>query len=107
MITKEAKTSKGIFTVHQVKERYFYEIPKGQLDKEFLWNTQIAKTTLGVGYGGGQLADHVVRWELRGNRVLLRNINYGIAADPKEPIGTAVKAANNHPHVLSGGGLRR
>ena len=46
VITKEAKTSKGIFTVHQVKERYFYEIPKGQLEKEFLWNTQIAKTTV-------------------------------------------------------------
>jgi Met-zincin/Domain of unknown function (DUF5117)/Domain of unknown function (DUF5118) len=101
VITKEAKTTKGIFTVHQIKERYFYEIPKDQLDKEFLWNTQIAKTTLGAGYGGGQLVDHVVRWELRGNRVLLRNINYGIAADPKEPIGTAVKAANNDTILMS------
>jgi hypothetical protein len=101
VITKEAKTTKGIFTVHQIKERYFYEIPKSELDKEFLWNTQIAKTTLGVGYGGGQLVDHVVRWELRGNRVLLRNINYGIAADPKEPIGAAVKAANNDTILMS------
>ena len=43
VITKDAKTTKGLFTVHQVKERYYYEIPKRELDKELLWNTQIAK----------------------------------------------------------------
>ncbi|MBV8731147.1 MAG: zinc-dependent metalloprotease, partial [Acidobacteriia bacterium] len=101
VITKDAKTHTGIFTVHQIKERYFYEIPKSELGKEFLWNTQIAKTTLGIGYGGGQLVNRVVRWELRGNRVLLRDINYSIAADPKEPIGKAVQAANNDTIVMS------
>src|SRR5712692_6678278 len=59
VITKEAKSSKGLFTVHQIKERYFYEIPKKELGKELLWNSQIAKTTLGAGYGGGQYADKV------------------------------------------------
>ncbi len=71
VITKEAKTSKGLFTVHQIKERYYYEIPKAELGKDLLWNSQIAKTTAGAGYGGGQLANHVVRWELKGNRVLM------------------------------------
>ena len=47
-------------------ERYYYEIPKSELGKEFLWNSQIAKTAIGVGYGGGQLTDRVVRWELQG-----------------------------------------
>src|SRR5438067_3833025 len=44
VITKEAKTTKGLFTVHQVKERYYYEIPKGELNRELFWNSQIAKT---------------------------------------------------------------
>ncbi len=44
---------KGLFTIHQVGERFYYEIPKSELGKQYLWNTQIAKTTLGVGYGGG------------------------------------------------------
>lgn len=101
VITKDAKTQKGVFTVHQIKERYFYEIPKTELDKEFLWNTQTAQTALGLGYGGSQLATHVVRWELRGNRVLLREIHYGIAADPKQPIEQAVKAANHDPIIQS------
>src|ERR1700734_2841009 len=54
VITKEAKSKKGLFTVHQVGERFYFEIPKSELGKQYLWNTQIAKTTVGGGYGGGQ-----------------------------------------------------
>ena len=95
VITKEAKTSKGLFTVHQIKERYYYEIPKNELGKDLLWNSQIAKTTAGAGYGGGQLVDKVIRWELKGNRVLMLGIDYSLTADPNEPIAMAVKNANN------------
>jgi len=101
VITKDAKTTKGLFTVHQVRQRWYYEIPTSELDKEFLWNTQIAKTTLGVGYGGGQLANRVVKWALKGNRVLLLDVNFGITANPKEPIAMAVKAANNDSIIMS------
>src|SRR5271166_2570040 len=101
VITKEAKTTKGLFTVHQIQERYYYEIPKSELNREFLWNSQIAKTTLGVGYGGAQLVDKVVRWELKGNRVLLLEVNFGLTADPSQPISMAVKAANNDSIIMS------
>ena len=101
VITKDAKSTKGVFTVHQIKERYYYEIPKSELGKEFLWNTQIAKNAAGVGYGGSQLADKVVRWDLRGNRVLLRDIDFSITADPRTPIAAAVAAANNDAIIMS------
>ena len=55
VITKEAKSDQGIFTVHRIKDRLYYEIPRAELDKEFLWVTQIAKTTVGEGYGGQAL----------------------------------------------------
>src|SRR5262249_1735343 len=101
VITKDAKTSKGLFTVHQIKERYFYEIPKKELSRELLWNSQIAKTTMGAGYGGGQYADRVVRWDLKGNRVLLLDVNYGMVARPDEPIAMAGKNANNDAIIMS------
>jgi Domain of unknown function (DUF5118) len=50
VITKDAKSDEGVFTVHRVKEKVYYEIPKKELEKEFLWVSQIAKTTLGVGW---------------------------------------------------------
>ena len=34
VITKEAKSSKGLFTTHQVGDKYYFEIPKKHLGKE-------------------------------------------------------------------------
>ena len=101
VITKEAKSKQGIFTVHEIKEKYYYEIPKRQVGKEFLWNTQIARTIDGAGYGGQQLSSRVVRWELNGNRVHLRYISYNVVADPKAPIAQAVSAANNDTIIMT------
>ncbi len=101
VITKEAKTDDGIFKVHRIKEKIYYEIPKDQLDKEFLWVSQIARTTLGVGYGGQSMGNRVVKWERRDNRVLLRNIEYDVVADPGKPVAKAVRAANNDTIIMA------
>jgi len=101
VITKDAKSKKGVFTVHQVKDKYYYEIPKSEFNKEFLWVTQIARTTLGVGYGGQALGNRVVRWERNGTKVHLRNVNYSVVADPKKPIAQAVHAANNDAIIMT------
>src|SRR4026209_1869521 len=89
VITKDAKSDEGIFAIHTIKDKVYYEIPKSELGKEFLWVSQIAKTTLGVGYGGQANGNRVVRWERKGNRVLLRNIVYDVVADPKLPVSRA------------------
>ncbi|MDX1999903.1 MAG: zinc-dependent metalloprotease, partial [Thermoanaerobaculia bacterium] len=88
-------------TVHRIKERVFYEIPKAELEKEFLWVSQIARTTLGVGYGGQAMGNRVVKWERRGDRVLLRSVSYEVVADAKEPIAHAVRAANNDSILMA------
>ena len=101
VITKDAKSDEGVFTVHRIKDKVYYEIPKNQLNKEFLWVSQIARTTLGVGYGGQAAGNHVVRWERHGNRILLRSISYEVVADQKLPIARAVQAANNDTIIQS------
>ncbi len=101
VITKDAKSKPGIFTVHEVKERYYYEIPKTELNVEFLFVTQVARTTLGAGYGGQFLAQRVVRWERSGNKINLREVNYDVVADKKTNISLAVKAANNDTIIMS------
>jgi hypothetical protein len=102
VITKDAKSKKGIFTVHQVKDKYFYEIPKSEMGKDFLLVSQIQRTTLGVGYGGQALGNRVVRWEMgENNRVFLKNVNYSVVADSKLPIWQAVRDANNETILMS------
>ena len=101
VITKDARSDDGVFTVHRIGDRLFYEIPKPMLDKEFLWVSQIARTTLGVGWGGQAAGNRVVRWERRGNRVFLRNVSFEVVADSAQPIARAVKAANNDTILMA------
>jgi hypothetical protein len=101
VITKEAKSDPGIFTVHRVGERFYYEIPVNQLNKEFLWVSQIARTTVGAGQGGQAVGNRVVKWERRNNRVFLRSISYDLVADRKTPIAQAVEAANNDAILMA------
>ena len=50
-MTAEAKTKSGCST-STIGERVLFEIPRAQLNKDELLVTEIAKTTLGAGYGG-------------------------------------------------------
>ena len=101
VITKDAKSDEGVFTIHTIKDKVYYEIPKSELGKEFLWVSQIARTTLGVGYGGQANGNRVVRWERKGNRILLRNVVYDVVADPKLPVSRAVQASNNDTIIMA------
>lgn len=101
VITKEAKTSTGIFKVHEINNKYYYEIPKAELGKDFLMVTQVARNTIDAGNGGMMAADLVVSWERHGDRVLLREMNYDITADPSDPIYAAVEASRNPAIVMS------
>src|SRR5262249_50715942 len=94
VITPAAKTEDGLFKVHRIGESLYYEIPKAQLGKDFLWNTQIKKTTIGAGYGGQTAGSRGARWGLRSDRVLLLNIDYSLVAEQSLPIAQAVDDAN-------------
>jgi len=95
VITANARTDEGIFKVHRVNDQVYYEIPKAELGKEFLWVTQIKRTVAGAGTGGQAGGNRVVRWDLVNNRVLLKLLDYRIVADSGTPISRAVADANN------------
>src|SRR5690606_23401951 len=60
VITKEAKTDTGLFSVHTVKDKHYYEIPDSLLGREMLMVTRIAKTATGIGFGGGKINTKVL-----------------------------------------------
>ena len=87
------------------RDKLFYEIPKNELDKDFLWNTQLKKTTIGAGYGGQTVGSRVVRWVLKGDACCSQNIEYTLVADPANPL----KDEANLPAIIRDvprGGLR-
>src|SRR5574338_762964 len=98
VVTADARTRSGLFKVHRIGNRLLFEIPRKELNKDHLLVAEIAKTTLGVGYGGQALGNRVLRWEKRDNRVLLRSKSYEVmAADTTSPVVGAVEAANVQP----------
>ena len=100
VITKDAKSDPGLFTVHRLDEKVYYEIPTNEIGKELLWVSQIERTQAGFGYGGGtQLGSRVVRWELRNKEVLLRDVKYAIRADSGDSIRHAVEATSLDPVI--------
>ncbi|MEE2636844.1 MAG: zinc-dependent metalloprotease [Acidobacteriota bacterium] len=95
VVTDDALSDHGVFTVHRLDDKVFYEIPVAELGREFLWVSQIARTTEGIGYGGQALGNRVVKWDRRDDQIFLKSVSYAIVADERQPIANAVAAANN------------
>ena len=70
VITKDAKSDPGLFTVHRVDDKYFYEIPDSLFNREMLTVTRIAKTATGIGFGGGKQNTQVHRWQKKNGHCL-------------------------------------
>jgi hypothetical protein len=101
VITKNAKSDKGLFTVHKIDEKYFYEIPDSLLNREMLTVTRIAKTATGIGFGGGKQNTQVHRWNKKNNHILLRVVSHEIYAADSLPIHEAVVNSNFEPVLQS------
>src|SRR5210317_744382 len=101
VITKEAKTDKGLFDVHQIKDKFFYEIPDSLLGREMLMVSRISKTASGIGFGGGKINTQVMRWEKKGDKVHLRVVSHEVVAADSLPVKEAVVNSNFEPVLYS------
>jgi hypothetical protein len=99
VITDKAKSDSGLFVVHQVEDKWYYEIPLGMLEREMLLVSRRARTAANIGYGGEKNNTETVRWQRHDNRVLLRIVSYTNVADDSLPIFEAVRNANFEPIV--------
>lgn len=82
IITDKAVSDQGVFTVHKVDDKYYFEIPDAMLKKEFLLVTRLTKAAAGMrtgtsGYAGDQIGQQVIAFE-KGpkDKILLRSISH-------------------------------
>jgi len=101
IITEKAESKSGLFTVHLVDDKYYYEIPDSLLGTEMLMVTRIAKTANGLGFGGGKQNTQVVRWVKNKNQILLRMVSYENIASDSLPIHEAVENSNFEPIIAA------
>ena len=97
VITKEAISDEGLFTVHKIDDQFFYEIPDSLFEREMLMVTRISKTAKGIGFGGGKQNEQVLRWQKKDKKVLLRVVSYSIVAADSLPVHEAVVNSNFEP----------
>lgn len=101
VITSDAKTDEGLFAVHRVKDKLYYEIPDSVLSKEMLLVSRIARTQTDLGYGGEKANTQVVRWQRQDDNILIRLVSYESVASEDHPIYEAVRNANFEPIIAS------
>ena len=101
VVTDDARTDDGLFTVHLEDDgqKLLFQIPDSLLNKEMLVVSRIAKTTEGYQYGGTKVNTQAVRWERVGDFVLLRTVRYASVAADSLPIYRAVRDAQFEPIV--------
>ena len=103
VITKKAQSQKGVFTVHFVDDKYFFEIPDSLLGRELLAVTRFAKVAGGARkYGGEEANEQSLQFEKGPNqRIFMRVITLISKADSSQTIAKAVKNSYLDPIVAS------
>lgn len=101
VITKEAKTDTGLFDVHVVDGKHYYEIPDSLFNREMLMVSRISKTASEIGFGGGKINTQVLRWEKKDKKVLLRVVSHDVVAADSLPVHEAVVNSNFEPVLFA------
>lgn len=108
VITREARTRRGMFAVHRVNDKLYFEIPRRELDKDMLLVGRFTRAAAANprqpggnfgNYGGDQFDERTLRWDRSGNRIILRSPSFAIVADTSAPVYRAVEAANYPPII--------
>ena len=102
IITKDAKSDDGLFTVHKLDDKYYFELPNSILEKEILIVSRISGHVKGLNFGGAGMKSRpqqVIRFQRLDNQILMRSVSYNSVAEENTPIYTSVKNNNFEPII--------
>ena len=90
VITAEAKTQQGLFAVHSVKNKLYFEIPKALLEQPLLMVATATAVPAGQQHAGLMLNEDVLRFTLHQNRVMLQLVTHAAVTAPGNVLADAV-----------------
>jgi hypothetical protein len=104
VITDKAITRKGLFTVHKLEDKWYFEMGDSLLGRDVLVVNRISKAPINTragffGYAGDEINENVIRFEKGpNNKIWLRNISYSVyARDSSKPMYKSVQNSNIQP----------
>ena len=108
IITEKAITKKGLFTIHKVEDKWYFEIADSLLGRDLLIVNRLSKAAAGMrflffGYAGDQIGSNVVSFEKGpNNKVFLKKISFDeFSKDSTQPMYRAVMNSNIQPIVAA------
>ncbi|PBJ06783.1 zinc-dependent metalloprotease [Flavobacterium sp. ACN6] len=105
VITKDAVSDDGLFTVHKVDKKYYFEIPNKYLNKDMLLVSRLAKlpSNLGGGYvnAGSETNEQLIIWQRFQDKILIKSKSYNAVANDTLPISISVKSNNYEPTLYA------
>lgn len=105
VITKSAVSDEGVFTIHKVGDKFYYEIPDTLLQRDFLWVSRFATLPSGLGGGyvnaGSSVNEQMVEWQKFENKIVLKTKSYNAYAADSLPISLSVRANNYQPTIYA------
>ncbi|MBO3098004.1 zinc-dependent metalloprotease [Gelidibacter pelagius] len=105
VITKDAITDDGLFKIHKIKDKYFFEIQDSLLNKDMLLVSRMSKlpSNLGGGYmnAGSKANEQLITWERFQDKILIKVKSYNAVANDSLPINISVKANNYEPVLFA------
>jgi len=102
VITKDAESETGLFSVHRVDEKYYFELPNELLEQEILIVSRISGHVKGLNFGGAGMKSRpqqVIRFQKLNNKILMRSVSYNNVAEEGTPIYTSVLNNNFEPII--------
>ncbi len=102
VVTAAAVSDRGLFTVHEVDKKLYYEIADSLLGRDMLLISRIAQAPSNLSAflnAGSKVAEQMVRWERTGDKVLLRTVSYQSVASDTLAISQSVQV-NNFPPIV-------
>jgi len=101
IITDKALTDHGVFDVHKIEDKYFFEINDSLLGRDMMMVTRVVKMATELPLRAHKLSEQVLRWEKFNNNILLRVASYSNFANDSLPIKEAVSNSNFEPIIAS------
>ena len=101
VINDKAVSDAGLFDVHKVDEKYFYEINDSLLGRDMLMVTRIVKMATELPLNRHKMSEQVLKWEKFDNNILLKQASYSKFANDSLPISIAVSNSNFEPIISS------
>jgi hypothetical protein len=105
VITKGAISDDGLFMVHKVDKKYYFEIPNSLLDKDMLLVSRLSKlpSNLGGGYvnAGSETNEQLIVWQRFQDKILIKIKSYTAVANDSLPISISVKNNNYEPTLFA------